>query len=281
MDLHDARVLRQYEVEALTPTNGHALIPVAAAPMRSGFLSHACPFSDAQGMIRFLRGNVRRGKDNIAISEGPTGSGKSTTSGQVARRLDPTYDPVADAIFDLGHLLDVLEDARPERVVKIDEGINIFHNQDWSTWQAKALTRILRQMRVIKSTWLIDVQDFAGLHPYLRDYGSQLRWFHQPWFDSDGMGNGPPMTLWRRLWFDYKANVVSTRWQDLEFDLLIDSLDNEPFFEEYHQKKLDNYHRLIGEFRSRMADEEARANRPHRGKGRKTKVKPTPPPTTT
>lgn len=219
-------------------------------------LSFDCPFVDAVGMTRFLRGTVRdANKDWWFVSEGAPGAGKSTTKDQICRRVDPRLS-LEDNIFDLKHLMDVMEDGRKRQVYPIDEGIQIFHNQDWASWQAKALTKLIRMMRVMNSLWGIAVVDFEGLHPFLRDYRVRQRFYHRPVFHEDGMGNGPPMPLWKDERFGYNEQRVVSRWRDLEFNLLIDSLDDDPQHAKYEKTKEDEFHRLVRLMRDRFGYEE-------------------------
>jgi len=230
-------------------------------------LGYDCPFSEPYGMTRFMRGTITtRNKDWWFVSEGWPGTGKSTTKDQICRRIDPRLS-LDDNIFDLKHLFDVLEDNRKNQVYPIDEGIEIFHNQDWATWQAKALTKLIRMMRVMNSLWAIAAVDFEGLHPFLRNYRIRQRFYHRPVFDEDGMGNGPPQPLWKNEWFDYNDQRVTTRWQDLEFDLQIDSLDDDPQHPAYTQKKEDQFllmARLMRERYGYEAEKEERAFAKHR-----------------
>lgn len=241
--------------------------------------NYSCPFNDAHGMIRFLQGNVRRRRDNMNVVHGPEGSGKSTTTGQICRRINPKFDLEEDTIFTTNHLLDVLEDCRKGQLINIDEGINVFHNQDWNTWQAKALTKLIRQMRIMASTWFISCPDFEGLHPYLRDYRVRLRLYHQPVWDQDGMGNGPAKILWKDEWFDYKEQAVVTRWIDLENDLSVESLDDDPQHAAYDRKKEKNFRDLVSGIRDRLSLEDDKTT-PTRKRRRKT-ARRTSPPTTT
>lgn len=246
-------------------------------------LSYGCPFSDPAGMIRFLKGNVRRRKDWLTVSHGPEGSGKSTTTGQVIRRLDPSFDMHDDTIFDTRHLLDEMVDARKGQVRNIDEAINIFHNQDWATWKAKALSKIIRQMRIMRSTWFLNVPDYEGLHPYLRDYRVRLRYYHRPVFDADGMGNHDPIVLWKDERFDYKEQRVTDRWVDLEMEMQIDSLDDDPRHAEYEQKKEDNFIQLVQDMIDRLniEDERLEADLAKAKKAARKAKRSVSPPTTT
>lgn len=219
------------------------------------------PFNDGQGLIRFIRGNTRRGKDTMIVSEGPEGSGKSTTTDNLVLQLDHAFNLQADPIMNMSQLLDVLLEARKGRIYVLDEAINIFHNQDWATWEAKALSKVIRQMRTMRSTWFLNVPDFAGLHPYVRDYRTRIRLYHPPVYDEDGMGNGPSQVLWKTERFGFKEQEVTSRWQYL-FDLEVPSLDNHPQWKGYETRKDDNFRELIEDMmRRKTAEQEKETKR--------------------
>lgn len=245
-----------------------------------------CPFDDYQGLIRFLRGNMNRRKDNFLVSEGPEGSGKSTTTGNLcidlAQSQGRSFDVERDTIFTLDQLLEVLASGEKGRVYDLDEAINIFHNQDWSTWEAKALSKIIRQMRIMASTWICNVPDFEGLHPYLRDYRTRIRLYHEPVWSEDGLGNGPSKLLWRQERFGYDEQRVVHRWQDVG-DIQVPSLDHDPKWLPYEGKKEANFNRLVRDMKKRMGEEERRtAKREARMEARgSAKTGSEPPPLTT
>lgn len=222
------------------------------------------PFADdipiGHALVRFLRGNIERKRDNMIANTGPEGSGKSTTAGNLAMRLTADFDVERDTIMDMDHLLDVLEQGDKGRVYLLDEAINIFHNQDWSTWEAKALTKIIRQMRIMRCTWILNVPDFNGLHPYLREYRVRIWLYHEPVFEADGMDNGPPKLLWRHEWFSYKDQAVVSRWLDVG-DVQIDSLDDDPAWMPYEDKKVRNFMRLVAAMQKRRGKEAAKERR--------------------
>lgn len=209
------------------------------------------------GLIRFLKGNMARGKDQMLISEGPEGAGKSTTTDNIARHLDASFNLRTDPIMNMDQLLDVLHRAEEGRLYVLDEAVNIFHNQDWATWEAKSLSKILRQMRIMRSTWFLNCPDFQGLHPYIRDYRSRIRLYHRPVFDPDGMSNGPPQVLWKTERFDYKENEVKGRWRYL-FDLETDCLDADPQWAGYEERKRVNFRELVEEMMQRRNKERQR-----------------------
>lgn len=217
----------------------------------------ACPFNDAEGLLKFLAGNMQRKKDNFLISEGPEGAGKSTTTGNLCMRLNPAFDVERDTIMSLDHLLDVLSEGQMYRVYDLDEAINIFHNQDWATWTAKALSKIIRQMRIMRCTWILNVPDYEGLHPYLRMYRARMRLYHPPVWDENGMGNGPSQFFWKREWFDFRDQRVKTRWEFV-FDLNVQSLDEHPRWKPYEQKKVQNFRDLVHDMRTRLDLENAK-----------------------
>jgi len=220
-------------------------------------------------MLRFLRGTMQRGRDFMVCSEGPEGAGKSTTTGNICRALNPNFDVQRDTLMNMDDVLHVLREKRQGWVYDLDEAINIFHNQDWATWEAKQLSKIIRQMRIMRCIWVLNVPDFEGLHPYLRDYRIRLRLYHQPTWDADGMGNAPPHVLWKHEWFNYKEQRVTHRWQDL-FDLDVDNLDHDPHWQLYEQKKRANFARLVDDLTKRRAAEQAAADKKTRTPRAKT-----------
>jgi len=244
-------------------------------------------------MVRFLQGNLKRRRDNWIAIEGPEGAGKTTDGMNLALDLKPTFSVEHDAIFTVNHLLDVLAQGRKGELYFLDEGANIFYNRDWNTWESKELTKLGRQMRIMRSTWIVIMPDFSGLDPYVRDKRIRLRIFQPPYFDADGMTNGPAKVLWRSAErFDYTEQEVQSRWVDV-FDMgtpgqgeaagPVPSLEGHPEWKAYEARKEVNFQGLVSSMKDRMAREARReekrladAPRPKpRGKDRHA------PPTTT
>lgn len=226
------------------------------------------PFNDGRGLVRFIRGNMARGKDTMIVSEGPEGSGKSTTTDNIVRQLKPDFDLQRDPIMTKKQLLEVLLVAKKGQIYVLDEAINILHNQDWATYDAKTLTKIFRQMRTMRSTWFLNVPDFTGLHPYVRDYRTRIRLYHPPVYDEDGMSNGPSQVLWKTERFDFKEQGVTHRWQ-YQFDLTVPCLDLDPQWKGYEQRKDDNFRDLILDMMKRSEADEAKATKKRKGSTRK------------
>lgn len=246
------------------------------------------PFTDGVGCVDFLHGQMQRRKDFMFCSHGGEGTGKSTTTDNVLRALSKrhgyTYSERSSRIFDFPHLLDVLAEGKTCQIYNLDEAINIFHNQDWSTWQAKQLTKVIRQMRIMSSIWALNVPDFEGLHPYLRDYRIPLRFYHPPVWESDGLGNGPSRMLWKHERFDYKEQRVTHRWEDVG-SFHAHNLDDDPGRKEYDQQKRDNFLRLVKDIQKRQAKEDKKGQgtktRPRAKKNAANGHEPPPTPTTT
>ena len=239
----------------------------------------AVPVEDAQGVIDLLVGQINRKKDFMVAVHGGEGSGKSTTAKNLARGVQARLGRPPILIFTFHELLDVLLDCRPGQIFILDEAINIFHNQDWSTWQAKALTKIVRQMRIMRSIWILNVPDWEGLHPYLRDYRIPLRLYHPPVWEPDGLGNGPAKILWRQERLDYKTGQVEYRWQDAG-DWHSWNLDDDPEHQEYEQAKIENFKRLVQGVKDRQAKEDAKTTPKPKAQRRKATNRPRPPTTT-
>lgn len=204
---------------------------------------------------------MQRGKDTMACSHGGEGTGKSTTTDNIcmalAKRHGYTYTD-ENRIFGMDDLLKVLAKGKKRQIYNLDEAINVFHNQDWATWEAKALTKVVRQMRIMSCTWFLNVPDFEGLHPYLRDYRIPLRFYHPPHWEANGLGNGPSRMLWKHERFDYKQQRVIHRWEDVG-SFHAHNLDDDPNRQDYEQQKVDNFNRLIKDMADRRRKEAKKA----------------------
>jgi len=214
-------------------------------------------------MVRFIQGTRRRKKDLMVGNEGPEGSGKSTTSGNLARTIDPSFDMRRDTIKDMDHLLQVLHEANKHSLYVLDEAVNVFHNQDWATWEAKHLSKIIRQMRIMESVWILNIPDFDGLHPYVRSVRIPLRIYHPPVYDADGMGNGPSQVFWKHQWFSFKEQRVVNRWQCIIDEFHVPTLDALPEWQAYETDKVVNFQALVADMMARRAMEKAKEQRQH------------------
>lgn len=245
------------------------------------------PFSDYPGMLRFMRGNLLRKRDNWLGIEGPEGSGKTTVGMNIALDLKPDFSVARDAIFTVAQLLDVLAEGRKGELYFLDEAANIFYNRDWSTWESKELTKLGRQMRIMRSTWIILMPDFDGLDPYIREKRIRTRIYQPPYYDGDGMTNGPAKVLWKTERFDYTEQRVTHRWVDL-WDLPVHPLDGHPEWDSYEARKEGNFQTQVKAMRQRLHKEQQREERREAKEEAKKikaapgkKQKPAVPPTTT
>lgn len=244
------------------------------------------PFSDYPTLLRFMGGNLKRRRDNWIGIEGPEGAGKTTIGMNLALDLKPTFSVSRDAIFTVSQLLDVLAEGRKGELYFLDEAANIFYNRDWSTWESKELTKLGRQMRIMRSTWVVIMPDFDGLDPYIREKRIRTRIYQPPYYDSDGMTNGPAKVLWKTERFDYTDQRIAHRWVDV-FDLEVHDLDGHPEWGSYEARKETNFNGLVNSMRVRMRLEAARdAKRQAKGAEKtprepKRKTRPESPPTTT
>lgn len=245
------------------------------------------PFHDYATHLRFLRGNLQRKRDNWLGIEGAEGAGKTTIGMNLALDLKPDFSVKADAIFTVPQLLDVLAAERKGQLYFLDEAANIFYNRDWSTWESKELTKLGRQMRIMRSTWVVIMPDFDGLDPYIREKRIRTRIYQPPYYDGDGMTNGPGKVLWKTERFDYSEQRVVHRWVDV-YDLEVHPLDGHPEWASYESRKERNFQALVGSMQKRMAAErlrEARRDQRDEAKparpGRRKKASARLPPTTT
>lgn len=203
------------------------------------------PFTDSEGLLRFIRGTRARKKDIMIGNEGREGTGKSTTAMNIARQIDPDFDIRENQIKDVDHLLQVLLECRMEQLFVLDESVNIFHNHDWNTVESKGLTKILRQMRIMRSCWILNQPDFDGLHPYVRNERIPIRIYHPPCYDADGLGNGPSQVYFKHEWFNWQQQEVTRRWQLVIDELHVPGLDGDKDWEQYEQDKIDNFKAVV------------------------------------
>lgn len=213
------------------------------------------PFDTGAGMVRFIRGTMQRKKDMMIACEGGEGTGKSTTAGNLAKAIQPGFNMRRDIIKDLDHLFEVLYAAESRKLYVLDEAVNIFHNQDWATWEAKGLSKILRQMRIMESVWICNIPDFEGLHPYVRGNRIQMRLYHRPVFDADGMGNGPSQVLWKHRYWSNKEQREVTRWSQIIEEFNVPKLDALPEWVGYEQDKVTNFRGLVKDMMARRETE--------------------------
>lgn len=241
------------------------------------------PFHDWPSHRRFILGCVRRGRDAWFGFEGPEGSGKTTNAANVAISLNPAFDLERDAIFNVDQLFDALAKGRKRTIYFLDEAANIFYNRDWNTWEQKELTRIGRQMRIMESIWLVIMPDLDGLDPYLREERLLMRSYQPPYYDGDGMTNGPSKMMFRTERFDYKEQRRVKRWTDV-YDFEATELEATRSGSGYNARKEANFNELVQAARKRRTDEKRQASRREARQGkanRKSTKKRAAPPTTT
>lgn len=219
-----------------------------------------CPFQDWTGHRRFMLGTLRRGRDVWVGFEGPEGSGKTTNAANMALDLAPDFDLDRDAIFTVDQLLETLAQGRKRQVYFLDEAANIFYNRDWNTWESKELTRIGRQMRIMESLWLVIMPDLDSLDPYLREERLLMRCYQPPYYDTDGITNGPAKVMFREERFDYKEQRRVKRWVDI-YDYECASLDDTQQWPDYQKRKEANFADLVQRARQRRRDERAKQER--------------------
>lgn len=215
------------------------------------------PFTDWPSQRRFILGSLRRGRDCWLGFEGPEGSGKTTNAANVTQDLQPEFDLEADAIFNVDHLLEALDRGKKRQVYFLDEAANIFYNRDWNTWESKELTRIGRQMRIMESVWCVIMPDLDSLDPYLREERLLMRCYQPPYYDSDGISNGPSKMMFRTERFDYKEQRRVKRWVDV-YDFEANELEATRSGSGYNQRKEDNFKQLVRSARDRLQAEQAK-----------------------
>lgn len=227
------------------------------------------PFHDWQSQVRFLRGNLERGRDNFIAIHGPEGHRKSTTGMNYATTLKPTFDPDRDVIWDTRSLLDLIkrEVKSPsppvERVWYVDEGANLFFNRDWQSIENKGATKLIRKTRVIGGTWITCLPDFEALDLYLREHRVTTRVYCPPYYDAGGASVGPASVYWRQERFDPEQQRV-VHWWKYVYPLAVKRLDGTPAWDRYNQRKVED---IMDEVRSVEAQLRRREKRSAKEEG--------------
>ncbi len=128
-------------------------------------------------------------------------------------------------------------------------------------------------MRIMRSTWVVIMPDYDGLDPYIREKRIRTRIYQPPYYDGDGMTNGPAKVLWKTERFDYTEQRVTHRWVDL-FDLPVHPLDGHPEWTAYEARKESNFNALVGSMRVRLRREADRDAKREAKAGETTPRKP-------
>lgn len=223
------------------------------------------PFHDWDSQIRFLRGNLNRGRDNFLVIHGPEGHRKSTTGMNYALTLNPNFNPDTDIIWDTEGLLNLIErevaNPRPaqERVWFVDEGANLFYNREWATVENRGATKIQRKSRIVGGTWIVCLPDFEALDIYLREHRVFQRVYCPPYFDGDGATIGPSKVFWRSEWFSLKEGRVMHHWKYV-YPLAVKRMDGNPAWERYERTKVADVMDEVSKLRSAMKKKTGRSD---------------------
>lgn len=246
----------------------------------------ACPFEDYPTHIRFLRGNMNRGHDNFVVFHGPEGAGKTTDAMNFALDLNPDFDIRRDVIRSHEQMLRLVirrADQNPKdsanEVVLVDEGADLFLNRDWNTIENKEGTKVLRKARILRGTWLVNIPDFEGLDPWIREHRCWQRIYQPSDFDADGYVHTEGKVLWRTERFDYNEQRVMHRWTDV-YDLDCPSLDLHPKWLGYEADKRGDLKAHAERLLVRLADPKRTARLGHVRRPKGQRAANTPPTTT-
>jgi hypothetical protein len=153
----------------------------------------SAPFRDWATMVRHFRENMRRDGDNFIVIDGYERTGKSTLGFQLARAIDPSFDP-ATVILDYQDFRNVFSQNKRNVTYLLDEGGNLMFSRDSMTGENKILQKILMQVGQTNSTFIMCVPNFWRLDRIVREHRCQA-WIH---VYRRGLERGHALVGWKR-----------------------------------------------------------------------------------
>ena len=118
-----------------------------------------------------MRDNLRGGYDNVAVVEGPEGSGKSNLAYQLCLAVDPTFDLNEQYVYSFDDLRDKLRAGDDHgSVYWLDEASNVANNREWQSQDNRSMISLLEMMRSRGWTLVMCIPHHERLDVYIRDY---------------------------------------------------------------------------------------------------------------
>ena len=123
-----------------------------------------------QALAEDMHKNIADHNDNIAIIEGPEGSGKSACSYWLCNIFNPEFDIKTDYIYDFDTFTEILAHRDiTKKTFWLDEMSNMANNRDWNTIENKNLVEFLEMMRSKSITFCGCIPHYERLDVYIRE----------------------------------------------------------------------------------------------------------------
>lgn len=122
-------------------------------------------------MAEDMRKNLARGYDNMIITQGAEGSGKSTHVWQICKAYDPDFNLEGGYMYDFEEMKNALQRGDDEgSVFWLDEAINIANKRRWQSKDSVDFTDLLIMMR--SRGWCVNmcIPRKEDLDFYVRDH---------------------------------------------------------------------------------------------------------------
>lgn len=123
-------------------------------------------------MAEDMRHNLTRGYDNMIVTQGAEGSGKSTHVFQICRAYDPDFTIAGNYVYDFEAMKERLNSEEDDTggIFWLDEAVNMANKRRWQSQENTDLTDLLIMMR--SRSWCIDfcIPRAADLDFYIREH---------------------------------------------------------------------------------------------------------------
>lgn len=115
--------------------------------------------------------NIARGYDNVIVTDGPEGSGKSNLAWQCCRRYDPGFDFKTQYVYSMEEFKGKLAAESDQRsVFWCDEATYMANNREWQSQSNRDLVSLLEMMRSRGWTLNMCIPTIDRLDVYIREH---------------------------------------------------------------------------------------------------------------
>jgi len=122
-----------------------------------------------------IKTTLQSDKDFIIITDGETGSGKSTFSIKLAKKACPWFSIKTDIIYGRDELVEKITTAKNGSAFVCDEAINLLFKRDFMTKKQKFILRLLDMCRDKNLCLIMCVPNFWSLDKHILEGRVKLR----------------------------------------------------------------------------------------------------------